>query len=148
VPVVYALSVASQMLLALPPPAGFWIFVAAQAVLAWSWFALHAKRLRDAAEKIGLAAGIAVIYALAVLLLVLVTAFVQGPMGGSAGAGGDLFMFWFALAFVLGLFVEAANLDAIGIILFALALAVLLPFVLAVAFSIWAATRPRVALTP
>jgi hypothetical protein len=69
-------------------------------------------------------------------------------MGGSAGAGGDLFMFWFALAFVLGLFAEAANLDAIGIILFALALAVLLPFVLAIGFSIWAATRPRAPAAP
>ena len=145
----YALSFASQMLLALPPPAGFWTFVAVQLVLAWSWYALHTKRLRDAGQKTGVAAGIAVIYALAVLLLLLVTAFMQaGPMAGMGGGPADLLMFWFALTFALGLFAEAADLGALGIILIVLALVVLLPFTLAIGFSIWAAIRPRAAATP
>ena len=37
-----------------------------QALLIWMWFALHAKRLRDAGRTIGLAVGAAVLYALSV----------------------------------------------------------------------------------
>src|SRR6476661_3500636 len=34
--------------------AGLWPFLAAQIVLVWAWYALHAKRLRDAGKPIGL----------------------------------------------------------------------------------------------
>ncbi len=34
-----------------------WPFIAAQVVLIWIWFALHAKRLHDAGRGNGLAAG-------------------------------------------------------------------------------------------
>src|SRR5260221_11805337 len=54
-------------------------FVLVQAIALWCWFCLHAKRLRDADRRIGVAAAIAVLYALAgilfLLLLALITPF-------------------------------------------------------------------------
>ena len=37
---------------------GLWPFVAAQALLIWIWYALHAKRLRDGGRATGLAVSI------------------------------------------------------------------------------------------
>ena len=34
---------------------GPWLFAAAQALLIWVWYVLHAKRLRDAGRSVGLA---------------------------------------------------------------------------------------------
>src|SRR5947209_4408448 len=74
---VYLAGLASQTLLAAPmvSRAGLWSFALAQAALAWIWFALHAKRLRDAARATDAAAGIAIVYALAVALLLLILSF-------------------------------------------------------------------------
>ena len=41
-------------------------------MLTWIWFALHAKRLRDAGRSIDLPAAIALLYVLSVALLVIV----------------------------------------------------------------------------
>src|ERR1700734_1000325 len=54
--------------------AGLWPFMAAQALLIWLWFALHAKRLRDAGRPVGLAAGVSILYALSVALLIIIAA--------------------------------------------------------------------------
>src|SRR5579872_6466374 len=65
---VYAAGAASQ-LLTMPDMlrhGGLWAFGGMQALLTWIWFALHAKRLRDAGRPIGLAAGASVLYALSV----------------------------------------------------------------------------------
>src|SRR5580692_11893212 len=75
---VYALGAASQLLTRpdVMMRGGLWLFAASQAVLIWIWFALHAKRLRDADRAAGLAAGASLLYALAVVLLLIVaTAF-------------------------------------------------------------------------
>src|SRR5260370_19189680 len=54
-------------------------FALVQAIALWCWFCLHAKRLRDADRGTGVAAAIAVLYALAEILflplLALITAF-------------------------------------------------------------------------
>ena len=59
---VYAAGAASQWLTVPGVIArnGLWPFVAAQAVLIWIWFTLHAKRLHDADRATGLAVGAAV----------------------------------------------------------------------------------------
>ncbi len=41
-------------------------------MLIWIWFALHAKRLHDAGRGSGLAVGVAVLYVLSVVLLLIV----------------------------------------------------------------------------
>ena len=65
--------------------------MAAQILLIWIWFALHAKRLRDAGRGIDLPAAIALLYALSVALLVIVAvsfyvAFWPVPDRGIQGA--------------------------------------------------------------
>ena len=144
--IVYVLSFASQLLLSakVMPGGGLWAFALAQIVLLWAWYSLHARRLRDAGRGTGLAAGIAIVYALAVLLFLLVLGFLQ-VSGDSNNAQSDLLMAWFAFAYVLGMLYSAADMGAVGFILGAFALIALAPFVLAVGFSIWAATRPSVA---
>src|SRR2546421_12922651 len=60
---VYAVSCLSQVLASGPltARAGLWPFAIVQAVLTWSWFAIHAKRLRDAGRGIGSAPGLPVV---------------------------------------------------------------------------------------
>ncbi len=85
---VYILGLAAQLLTA---PAvlsklGLWPFGLAQTLLTWIWFALHAKRLRDAGRGIALAQGIAAIHVLAVVLLILLAGFLldEGAAAGNA----------------------------------------------------------------
>src|ERR1700733_7995182 len=73
---IYAAGAASQWL-TLPDVlsrAGLWPFAAVQALLIWIWFVLHARRLHDAGRPAGLAAAAALLYALAVVLLLIVGA--------------------------------------------------------------------------
>ena len=59
-------------------------------VLTWIWFVLHANRLHDAERSGGIAAGVAILYALSiVLLLILVLGFHDHPMSDPS-AGGAL----------------------------------------------------------
>src|SRR2546425_1003154 len=99
----YGVGLASQLLLSAPVTvrAGLWPFAVAQGVLTWVWFALHAKRLRDAGRGIGGALAVAIIYGLAVVLLLLVmSAFAGAPsdpankQGALAGLGGLLVVFF------------------------------------------------------
>src|SRR5580658_9709912 len=71
---VYLAGAASHLLTAadVMTRAGLWPFLAAQILLLWLWFALHAKRLRDAGHGSGLAAGVALLYALSIALLLIV----------------------------------------------------------------------------
>jgi uncharacterized membrane protein YhaH (DUF805 family) len=144
--IVYVLSFASQLLLStkVMPGVGLWAFALAQLALLWGWYSLHARRLRDAGRSTGLAAGIAIVYALAVLLFLLVLGFLQ-VSGDPSNPQSDLLMAWFAFAYVLGMLYSAADFGAVGLILAAFALIALAPFVLAVGFSIWAATLPSAA---
>jgi uncharacterized membrane protein YhaH (DUF805 family) len=133
---VYALGLAAQLLTApgVTSRAGLWPFALAQALLVWVWFALHAKRLRDAGYGINAAQGVAAIYALAVVLLVFVAAFfLEGGGESSAGAmpGARI-----VLLHLLGLFQGPP--DPLTL----LALIACLSVLIAPACSIWAATRP------
>src|SRR5580658_11243115 len=51
---------------------GLWPFLGAQILLLWLWFTLHAKRLHDAGHGSGMAAGVALLYALSIALLIIV----------------------------------------------------------------------------
>jgi uncharacterized membrane protein YhaH (DUF805 family) len=120
---------------------GLWPFLLAQAVLIWVWFALHAKRLRDADRSTGLAAGAALLYALAVVLLLIVaTAFFTTSAATGANPTGAL-----GLILLLSIVASLAGSSSydlgwfVVVILMALAF---LPVVVAVAVTLWAATRP------
>ena len=47
-------------------------FVLVQVALAWTWYALHAKRLRDAGRGVGAAVALTIVYLLAIVLLLVV----------------------------------------------------------------------------
>src|SRR5271166_4057215 len=71
---VYLLGAASQLLTTadILRRAGLLPFVAVQLLLVWAWFSLHARRLHDAGRSSGLAVGIALLYLLSVVLLLIV----------------------------------------------------------------------------
>ena len=145
---VYVLGFASQALISgrLAQQGGLWAFVVAQAILLWAWHTLHANRLRDAGRGIGSATGIAVVYGLSVVLLILLLWFLGTPSSnGPTGTNADSLLAGMLLLYLLALLYGAVNLGSFGIVIWALVLIALAPIVLAIGFSIWAATLPSAA---
>jgi uncharacterized membrane protein YhaH (DUF805 family) len=146
---VYAVGFGSQMLLSPLVTARMSVvpFALLQAVLVWLWLVLHARRLRDAGRPAGTAAGIAIVYALAVALLVIVVWLMLES--GAAGGGGTsqeadilhLFVIFYLLAFLAG----DSGPGALQIWILGFAVLMVLPVIIALAFSLWAATRKSVA---
>lgn len=142
---VYVAGAASQWLTtpAVVAHAGLWLFIAAQALLVWIWFALHAKRLRDAGQPVELAAGASILYALSIVLLIVIalsfsaTLTDQAPDANTASALGLIL-----LTSVVGFLVGSPHHDLAWLVIAFLLAIGFLPVVLAVAVSMWAATRP------
>jgi len=142
---VYVAGAASQ-LLTMPDVisrAGLWPFAAVQALLIWIWFAVHAKRLNDAGRSVGLAVGVAILYALSVLLLVIVAAAFYGPLAGqvpdaNAASALGLILFLSIIAVLLG----SPHYDLTWLLVAFLVLLALVPIVLAVFVTLWAAAQP------
>src|SRR5262249_41503628 len=136
----------SQMLFAAPAMLrfGVWLFAAAQAALIWLWFTLHANRLRDAGAGIGVAAGIASVYALAVILLMLILAVFSTAETGEAG--GSQTQSAVRLVVVLRVLGHAfSDADTIGFWLILLVvLAMIVVPILAAGFSIVTGLRASV----
>jgi hypothetical protein len=129
--------------------AGLWPFVLAQPMLVWMWFAIHAKRLRDAGRSAGAAGGIAILYLLAVALLLMVaasffnTSAVYGDGANPTNVAG--------LVLLLSIFsVLSGSPDdgLVWIIVTALMLIACAPALIALGFSLWAATRPSARRQP
>jgi len=123
--------------------AGLWPFLAAQIVLVWNWYALHAKRLRDAGKPIGLAVAASLLYVLSVALLVIVAGAFYGALAGqgtdpnTASALG-LILFVSIIAMLSG-----APHDSLAWLIVAILLVIAyLPIILAVVTTVWAASRP------
>ncbi len=142
----YLAAFISQILLS-PPAlsyAGPAAFAFAQVLIAWSWFCLHAKRLRDGNQGIGLAAAVAVLYALAVVLLLLVMALIGSPPTGATQHSthvSDLFV-PFRLVAVLTGDADRSLFDYVAI---AVLMLVLAPVLLMVGYSVSVARQPSVA---
>jgi uncharacterized membrane protein YhaH (DUF805 family) len=125
---------------------GLWPFVAVQALLVWIWFALHAKRLRDAGRAAGLAAGIALLYVLSLVLLVIVAAaFVSTSPGEGADANTASALGLILLAAILAELAGSAHYDFAWIMVTALTLIAVVPVILAFSLTLWAARRPQAA---
>jgi uncharacterized membrane protein YhaH (DUF805 family) len=144
---VYAAGAAAQYLtmpniLAL---SGLWSFAAAQAVLIWIWYALHARRLNDSGRSVGLAAAAAALYALSVvLLLILATGFFATSAAGTTEphAPGALVIL---LVSVIAALAQSGSHDVGWFIVTALIALAFLPVIVALAVTLWAATLPRAA---
>jgi hypothetical protein len=142
---VYAVGAASHVLTTprVIATAGPWPFATIQAVLIWLWFTLHSKRLRDAGVGMGLVAGVALLYALSVALLVIVEASFAGAITGQTGdakaaSGLELIL----LASVIALLLGSAHYDLTSAVVAILLAVEFIPIALAIGTTIWAAMRP------
>jgi uncharacterized membrane protein YhaH (DUF805 family) len=148
---VYLVSFVSQVLLSPPvtAQAGVSLFVLAQIVLIWIWIALHRKRLRDAGRPTGIVIGIAMIYLLEVVLLVLLIWLMLGTAGPTGGASSEASIFHlFVFLYFLGLLTGDPTLGVLQIWMMGFAAVLLLPIAIALIFSFWAATRTSLTLPP
>jgi uncharacterized membrane protein YhaH (DUF805 family) len=121
-------------------------FAAAQALLTWIWFTLHAKRLHDAARGDGLAIAVALLYLLSlVLLLILATNFLAGSESplGNANATGALELI--LLLYVIMTLAGSLHYDLTSIVVGILTLCAFAPILIALGFTLWTATRTSAA---
>jgi uncharacterized membrane protein YhaH (DUF805 family) len=122
---------------------GLWPFAAVQGLLIWIWFVLHAKRLREADRSVGLAAGVSVLYALSIVLLLIVAASFYSPLAGQtpdANAASALGLL--LLVSIVALVRGSPHYDLAWLVVAILFLIAVVPIVLAIFTTLWAATRP------
>jgi len=125
---------------------GLWPFIAAQALLLWIWFVLHAKRLHDAGRSGGLAAAVALLYVLSmVLLLIVADSFfnTSGALMDNAPATSALELI--LLLYVIVTLIGSPHYDLAWLMVVLLMLVGFAPIVVAVIFSAWTARRPSLA---
>ncbi len=146
---VYVLGVAAQWLTvpAVIDRAGLWPFVVAQVLLVWVWFALHAKRLHDGGRGAGAAAGVAVLYALSVaLLIILAASFFNTGEATDINSASALGLILFVL--VVSVLLGSTHYDLAWAMVAILTAVALVPVIVAVIFTLWAAKLPARAGPP
>ena len=125
--------------------AGLWPFVAAQILLIWIWFALHSKRLRDAGRSNGLAVGVAVLYALSVLLLLIVAdSFFNTSDGPMMDANATSALGLILVLYIISALAGSTQYDLAWIVVAVLTLMALVPIIAAVSLTLWSASQPSV----
>jgi uncharacterized membrane protein YhaH (DUF805 family) len=143
---VYAAGFASQMLTApvVLEKLGLWPFAAIQLLLLWCWYVVHARRLRDAGRSAGLAMGIAIIYLLALVLMLMVLAFTmpEGKTDDTVPLSSIVGLY--LLLWIFGVFGDRPSLGVVEIYAFALLAVAAMPFVLVVGCSLYAGLRRSV----
>ena len=142
--IVYALGVAAQWLTMSDVllRAGFWPFAAAQALLIWVWFTLHARRLRDAGQPVDLAAGAALLYGLSIVLLLIVAIGYFKPYAGTIDPNATAALNIILFVMVISALTQSAGSDVGTLIVTVFMVLALLPLIVVVAVTLWAATRP------
>ena len=146
----YLVSFASQMLLSAPVTARVSVvpFVMVQIVLIWLWIVVHVRRLRDAGRPTGIVIGVAMVYALEVVLLTLLI-WILASAAGSGGASSDAGIFHlFVIFYLLGVMAGDPSLAGLQIWLIGFAVVMFLPVLIAICFSLWTATRPGASSSP
>jgi uncharacterized membrane protein YhaH (DUF805 family) len=122
---------------------GLWPFAAVQALLTWIWYVLHAKRLRDADRAIGLAVGVSLLYALSVVLLLIVAAaFFNTSADSGTDASATSALGLILLLSIVGSLLGSSDYDFGWSVVTILTAMAFVPIVLALAVTLWAATRP------
>lgn len=144
---VYAASFLSQFLLAAPVTARASVvpFLVVQIVIAGIWYSLHVRRLRDAGRPTGSAIALTILYALAIVLLLLVMLAIDAPgqpTGPETTPYANVFQI-FLLLFLIGTILGDPNLSIFGYVMLGVIALVLLPIGIAIVFTVWAGTRPR-----
>jgi uncharacterized membrane protein YhaH (DUF805 family) len=142
---IYLLGAGSHLLTsaAVMTRAGLWPFLAAQLLLLWVWFSLHAKRLHDAGHGSGLAVGIALLYALSIVLLVIVAdGFFNTSDGLMSNANATSALGLIMILYIFSTLVGSSQYDLAWAVVAIMMLIAILPIAVSVGFSIWTATRP------
>ncbi len=123
--------------------AGLWPFIAAQILLIWIWFALHSKRLHDAGRSNGLAVGVAVLYALSVLLLLIVAdSFFNTSDGPMMNASATSALGLILVLYIVSALAGSSQYDLAWAVVVVLTVMAFVPIIAAVSLTIWSATRP------
>ena len=143
---VYLASFLSQFLLAAPITARASVvpFLAVQIAIAWAWYSLHVRRLRDAGRPTGSALGLTILFALAIVLLLLVMLAIDAS-GQSADQETSLFASVaqiFLLLYLVGTILGDPNIGMFGYVVLGVIALVMLPIVIAIGFTVWVGTRP------
>jgi uncharacterized membrane protein YhaH (DUF805 family) len=140
----YAVSFASQVLLSLPVMVHAHVapFALAQGLIIWIWYALHVRRLRDAGRKASGALVIAILYGLAIMLLMLLIVLVLGPNESASDQPGFSFIGILVFLVLYSAFTVEASLSILYYLLLFLLFLILTPFLLGLIFSIWAGSKP------
>ena len=144
---VYLFGVASHLLTTpdLIRHGGLWPFIAAQILLLWIWYVLHAKRLHDAGRGGGMAVAVGLLYVLSVVLLLIVAdSFfnTSGDLMGNAPATSALELI--LLLYVIVTLIGSPHYDLAWLLVVILMLIGFAPIVVAVIFSVWTARRPSI----
>ena len=135
---VYVLIVLSYLLVtpAVVTHSGVAPFALVQAALTYAWYALHARRLRDAGYGTGWALVIAMLYSLGVALFLLVDQ-VLSVMEPKPG------ILFFILLVILSLYAIFGGWHTpLLTVTFGLLALVVVPLLITLGFSIWVGTRP------
>lgn len=122
-------------------------FLVVQIIIAWRWYGLHVGRLRDAGRPVGSAMALTILYALAITLLLLVMLAINAP-GQPTGpetttASGNVLQIFLVL-YLIGMILGDPNVGIFGYVMLGVIALVLLPILIAIGFTIWIGTRPRV----
>jgi uncharacterized membrane protein YhaH (DUF805 family) len=135
---VYVLIVVSYLLVSQPvvTRSGVAPFALLQVALTYAWYALHARRLRDAGYGTGWALAIAILYCLGVALFLLLDQFVS-VMEPKPGITFFILLIVLFLYAVLGGYYTPLVGFALGLLF-----VIVTPLLIALGFSIWAGTRP------
>lgn len=139
---VYGVSFLSQGLLTAPVTRHLGVvpFLIVQIVLIGLWILLHRRRLRDAGRPTGVAIGIALLYALEVILLALLIWMLTAPAEQTGDAAGIFHLY--LVLYLIGSISGESNLAGLQYWLMGLVALLLAPAAISVVFSLWAATRP------
>ncbi len=122
--------------------AGIWPFAIAQAVLIWIWYVVHARRLHDAGRPVDIAAGAAALYTLSIVLLLIVAMNFFTPFAGSTEPNATAALNIVLLIAVIAALTQTSGHDVGALILAMCVMLAFLPALVAVAVTLWAATRP------
>ena len=150
---VYVAGFLSQFLLAAPVTARASVipFLAVQMAVGWAWYALHVRRLRDAGRSPDAALALTILYALAIVLLLLVV-FIAHDMALPADSSGFAAVSIFAIflmVFLASLVIGAdAAIGMFGYAFLGALVLITLPVLIATVFTIWLANRPRAPAPP
>lgn len=144
---IYVASFLSQFLLAAPitSRASVIPFLLVQIVIAWIWYSLHVRRLRDAGHPTGSAIALTILYALAIVLLLLVMLAIDAPgqpTGPEATPYAHIFQIFLVL-FLISMILGDPHMGIFGYVLLGVIALMMLPLVIAIVYTIWAGMRPR-----